>query len=90
MEHTQLALIDGDSMRDTLCTSDLVLLDLRTQRRRDGIYAIRQGEALLCKRIQFVGDILRVSSDNSHYPAFEANAEELSIVGRAVWFGRRV
>lgn len=87
--------VQGESMVPTLNPGDVILME-RYDRLSvsDGIYAIRMGNALLVKRLQFMpnGGLL-VTSDNAAYKPFQVNvgdgSEEFQIIGRVVWAGRR-
>jgi len=88
--------IEGESMEPTLRPGDLILIDrIDSTAKRDGIYVIRIDDALLVKRIQRLpGNIIKVSSDNPTYEPFQINIadkrEDIAIIGRVVWTGRRV
>ncbi len=92
-----LALIEvhGDSMEPTLSNGDLILLDMRHSKVMDNsVYAIQLNGGLLVKRIQvrLNGSII-VKSDNPRYEpeSLESGeADQLRVVGRVVWAGRRM
>lgn len=87
--------VDGDSMEPTLSDGDEVMVDLSDtgQRLRDGIYVIRSDDTLLVKRVALgpQGRQISVVSDNPAYPSWQ-NVERRSIhiVGRVLWFGRKL
>lgn len=91
-----LICVDGESMEPTLRTGDIILIDHRDQGvARDGIYVMRMDGALLVKRLQRKpGGLLRVSSDNQAYEPFDISLgnerDDLAVVGRVVWSGRRM
>ena len=90
--------VQGESMTPTLHPGDVILVDRRNGENitTDGIYVIRMGDSLLVKRIQRLpGQKLRISSDNPAYQPYElkldeAANDELAIIGRVVWSGRRM
>lgn len=96
-----LLFVSGDSMEPTLRPGDLILVDKRDAPiRADGIYVLVIEGALLVKRLQtLLGGKVRIVSDNSAYPAMEANRNQMNwgaqdgggvdVVGRVVWAGRR-
>ena len=93
----RLALIDvdGDSMAPTLTHGDMILVDTAEGNGvRDGIHVINLCGRLLVKRLRPRLDrSIEVISDNVHYgselvPATQL--EQLKVVGRVVWQGRRV
>lgn len=62
--------------------------------KRDGIYVVRLGDKLLVKRLQLdmLGG-LYVMSDNSVYKTLHIPAsqlDELAVIGRVVWTGRKL
>lgn len=87
--------IDGDSMEPTLRSGDHGLID-STQNmpsKKDGIYAIRTDDGLQIKRITThpVTKMLTISSDNKEYRSFdEIPPDQIHIIGRLIWYGRRV
>jgi phage repressor protein C with HTH and peptisase S24 domain len=87
----QLAAIraKGDSMEPTIRSGDTILVDMAHTQIQDGqVFVIRDGDTLLVKRLQRkLGGMVRVISDNRLYPEFEAAADTLHVVGRAVWKG---
>jgi phage repressor protein C with HTH and peptisase S24 domain len=90
-----LIYVQGESMVPTLNPGDVILME-RYDRLSvsDGIYAIRMGNALLVKRLQFIPNRgLLVTSDNPAYKPFEVKvgegSEDIQIIGRVVWAGRR-
>lgn len=89
--------VDGESMEPTLRPGDIILIDRRNAGNvpRDGVYVLRLNGSLLVKRLQRMpGHTVRVSSDNHAYEPFmlamDAPAEDMAIVGRVVWSGRRM
>lgn len=92
-EDLALLFADGDSMEPTLRDGDQMLLD-RSQRnpRRPGIYVVRFGDVLNVKRISVdeINQTIHVQSDNQYYRSYEANPDEIEVIGRVTWIGRRV
>jgi hypothetical protein len=85
----------GDSMFPTLSDGDEVIVDGGdgVERLRDGIYVLRVDDALLVKRLALgpTGRRISVRSDNKGYPSWEdCDPSGLQIVGRVVWFGRKL
>lgn len=88
--HAQRAVlmdVDGDSMEPDLCHGDTVLIDLNRTKLRDGrIYVIAIGEVLAIKRLDLAGpDKIRVISTNPLYTTLVLAAEDVRIMGQAVW-----
>lgn len=78
----------GDSMEPTLKEGDIVLGDKGKINLKNGIYIIREDEELSIKRLQFKGNQITVISDNKIYPAYDKTNSD--IIGKAVWFGRKI
>lgn len=92
----QLAVVrvDGDSMYPTLAHGDHVLIDRQqTGLERDGIYVLRVDEALQIKRILIHPGTkkIKIKSDNPLFDHWDdCEPDSLTILGRAVWVGRRL
>jgi phage repressor protein C with HTH and peptisase S24 domain len=87
--------VKGDSMAPTLADGDDILVDGAdgADRLRDGLYVLRVEEALVVKRLALSPLPGRVSilSDNEGYPDWrDWPVSDVDIVGRVVWFGRRL
>ncbi len=86
--------VDGDSMDPTLCDGDDIMVDHRAAETalRDGIYVLRMDDVLLVKRLA-VGPSGKISirSDNPQYPDWDdVDVNDVNIIGRVVWTGRRL
>lgn len=94
LEPKKLALITarGDSMEPAIGDGDLMLLDLRELRTLDpSVYVVRVDQSLVAKRLQRLTDgRIRINSDNPLYCSETAYPEEVQILGRVVWIGRKV
>ena len=86
--------IAGSSMEPTLADGDLILVDHAAAGRplTDGIHVLRRDDDLLVKRlVREIGGTISVVSDNPAVPDQPGQrAQDLSVVGRVVWFGRAV
>lgn len=87
--------VQGDSMEPTLRPGDRVMIDTSDKRPSPpGIFAIWDGIGVVVKRIEpILGNddgALRVISDNSHHSVYECPLCDAQIIGRVVWFSRRV
>ena len=85
----------GDSMEPTLFDGDEVMVDLGDgqSRLRDGIYVLRMDDMLNVKRIAIEpkGRQISVISDNPSYPTWQSmERRSINIVGRVLWFGRKL
>lgn len=82
----------GDSMAPTIHDGDMVLLD-RSQRRvaeQDAIWAFTVGDLGSLKRLRIKGDRIVILSDNPTVPADEELVQDIHIVARVVYVGKRI
>jgi phage repressor protein C with HTH and peptisase S24 domain len=94
-EKLSLITVIGDSMEPTVREGDLLLIDLRqTQVTDDAIYVLSLDGRLLAKRLQLAVDgTIYIRSDNPVYKELTVskdNTEDLHVIGRVIWIGRRV
>lgn len=87
--------VQGDSMEPTLRTGDRVMINLADQRPSPpGIFAVWDGFGVVVKRIEPIPNseppTLRLISDNAHHGVYERTIDEVNIIGRVVWFSRRL
>lgn len=84
---------EGDSMQPTIMDSDIVLIDTAQKaiQQQDRIWAVAYGELGMIKRVRRLpsGNYLLLS-DNSTVPPIECADEEMHVVGRVIWIGRRI
>lgn len=82
----------GDSMQPTLQDGDIVLIDhsMRTVREQDAIWALTVGDVAMIKRLRVRGEMVRLLSDNDRVPTDDVFHEEINVVGRVVFIGRRI
>jgi phage repressor protein C with HTH and peptisase S24 domain len=84
---------DGDSMLPTILDGDDVLVD-RAQNvidRQDRIWALGYGELAQIKRVRRLpSGMFQLNSDNPVISPIEATEDELHVVGRVVWIGRKM
>lgn len=87
--------IEGQSMEPLLRHGDTVLIDRRkTNISMEGIFVIFDGDGVVCKWIErdHQKDVptLRIRSENPKFKDYDVLAENSQILGRVVWFGRRL
>jgi len=87
--------IDGDSMEPVLETGDKVLIDTtRTAPSPPGIFVLHDGLGLVAKQVEYVPNSdparLVIRSANPRYQDYERTVDEVTIVGRVIWFARRL
>lgn len=87
--------VHDDSMAPTLQPGDLLMIDLsKTHATPPGIFVLFDGHGVSAKRLELLPSSaepkLRVICDNSHYSTYETTMQDTRIVGRMVWFSRKV
>lgn len=85
---------DGSSMEPTIHHGDSILVD-KTQRnpRKDGIYVFMWDGLVNVKRLTSDprSKTISISSDNPAHKSYDgAKPEEIEVIGRVIWIGRRV
>jgi phage repressor protein C with HTH and peptisase S24 domain len=83
----------GDSMMPTILDDDDVLMDRadRTIRQQDRIWALAYGDLGMIKRVRRLpSGVFQLNSDNQAVTPIEATQDELYVVGRVIWIGRKV
>lgn len=91
--HLVFARGKGDSMMPTLLDGDIVLIDKtqRSFREQDVLWALTMGDAAMIKRLRNrPSGRIAILSDNPMIPADEVASNEINIVGRVVFIGRRM
>lgn len=84
---------DGDSMIPTILDGDDVLVNQaeNTITKQDQIWAVGYGDLVAIKRVRVMADgTFLLMSDNTVVPPIETNADELRVIGRVIWVGRRM
>lgn len=85
--------VKGDSMENTLLDDDIVLVDTsKTHMGYEGMFVLRHNDTLLVKRAGMAaksGHVMLIS-DNKAYPPVEAALADLHVVGKVLWYGRKV
>jgi phage repressor protein C with HTH and peptisase S24 domain len=85
----------GDSMEPTLRSGDRVLVDMADRcPSPPGVFALWDGFGIVVKRIEHLlrsdPPRLRITSDNPHHTTYDLTSDEVNIIGRIVWIGRRI
>lgn len=84
---------EGDSMQPTILDGDIVLIDTAQKdiRQQDRIWAVAYGDLGMIKRVRRLpGGSYALLSDNPAVPPVECVDEEMHVVGRVIWIGRRI
>ncbi|MEO9902516.1 S24 family peptidase [Nisaea sp.] len=87
--------IDGDSMEPVLYSGDKVMIDLsRTAPSPPGIFVLHDGIGLVAKQLEYIPNSdpprVLIRSESARYQDYERTIEEVNIVGRVIWFARRL
>ena len=87
-----LVRVRGDSMEPDFRHDDELLVDLRdTSPTQPGPFALWHDDAYVVKNVERTADgRLRIFSSNPKYLTVEQPTEQTRIIGRPVWFGRRL
>lgn len=83
----------GDSMMPTILDDDDVLVNRADNviRQQDRIWAVGYGQLGMIKRIRRLPNgTFQLNSDNPSVTPIDAAEDELHVVGRVIWIGRRV
>lgn len=90
----ELINVRGDSMQPLFDHGDQLLIDKRDKNPvQPGPFAIFDGDAYVVKLVERVAGKrgwYRIFSANERYSESEADEEQISIMGRPVWFARRL
>ncbi len=82
----------GDSMQPTIYNGDMLMIDRsqRSVREQDMVWAFTIGEMSMVKRLRVRGENVTILSDNATVPDDHAHPDEINVVGRVVFIGRRM
>ena len=87
--------VKGDSMSPVLEDGDMILIDLNdTQPSPPGIFVLFDGVGLMTKSVELIphstAGQVRIAPANPHYSAYQRSYDDIRIVGRVIWFSRRL
>lgn len=85
--------VKGDSMEQTLLDDDIVLMDRsKTHLGYDGLFVLNFNDTLHVKRVARSAKPghVRIISDNHLYPPEDYPVDEVNVVGKVLWYGRKV
>lgn len=87
--------VKGDSMHPTLQSGDRVIIDHSDRNpSRPGIYAIWDGDATVVKRVEKIPysdpPQIVLISDNKSHNQYTVDADVVNVIGRVIWFARRI
>jgi phage repressor protein C with HTH and peptisase S24 domain len=80
----------GDSMAPTIQARDTVMIDTGRKKIIEGeIYALRYDHTVMIKRLSFrPGGKIQIISDNREYQPYEADIQDIHIIGQVIFFSR--
>ncbi len=92
-ENLRLLSIRGDSMEPVLNDGDCIMVNTADiQPSPPGIFILHDGIGIMAKRLEIVPQgepaLIRISSANPQYSAYQRPINDITILGRVVWFGR--
>ena len=86
--------VRGESMQPDFLHGDQILIDRRDNNPiQPGAFALWDGDAHVIKLVERVSQKrgwYRVFSANQRFSEYEVSEDEIAIIGRPVWFGRRL
>lgn len=93
---SRLAIISvkGESMEPTLLDDDIVLMDgSKTSLAFDGLFVLQMDGALHVKRVargSRPGAVMILSDNRAVYPPVERQIADVHVIGKVLWYGRKV
>lgn len=87
--------IPSDSMEPVLYAGDQVLINVaRRTPSPPGIFVVHDGFGLVAEQLELTPNSdppeITLTSANRRYPPYRRHIDEITIIGRVVWFGRRL
>lgn len=87
--------VEGQSMEPMLQNGDMVLVDTRkTSIIEPGIFVLFDGDGVVCKWVERAHEatepMIRIKSENPRFSPYVVPAEQVQVIGRVVWFARRL
>ncbi|MBU6461011.1 MAG: LexA family transcriptional regulator [Proteobacteria bacterium] len=83
-EHLRLFQVKGEAMTPTAYDSDVICYEPGSFG-ESGLYAVGIQDVIELRRIDMLGKRLRVSADNPLYPPAMMKAQDLHLLGKALW-----
>ena len=87
--------VEGDSMSPTLESGDRIMINRQDRNpATGGVFAIHDSDALVVKRVERIPATeparLKLISDNPNHGTYEVPADDTNILGRVVWYARKL
>lgn len=87
--------VEGQSMDPVLHNGDMVLIDTRkTSIIEPGIFVLFDGDGVVCKWVERAHGtsepMVRIKSENPRFSPYDVPADQVQILGRVVWFARKL
>lgn len=82
-------------MSPTLESGDRAMIDTGDRvPAPDGLFALHNGIGVVVKRLEFIPNSdppgFKIMSDNPKHSTYERTIEEINVIGRVVWFARKI
>lgn len=82
-------------MSPILEDGDIILVDLEdTTPSPPGIFVLFDGMGVMAKSLEMVHStqqgLVRIISANTYYKAYQRTLQDITIIGRVVWFSRKL
>lgn len=92
-KYLQIISVHGDSMEPVLKNNDIVMLDRsKTNVVYDGMFVVRHVDVLKVKRLRLSTDrrtITLISVNAAVYPPEDWPVDDVEVLGRVMWYGRK-
>lgn len=92
-ENLSVMPVKGDSMDGVLNEGNIILINHTQNKPADGLYVLKLDDSLLVKQTQVLpgNKLLLISKNESYKPiTIDLKTENISIVGKVEWVGRRI
>jgi transcriptional regulator with XRE-family HTH domain len=94
-QDVRLVAVTDDNMEPTLSIGDFLLVDTgKKLPSPPGLFVVFDGMALMTRRLELLpqssAPALRVISDNARYGTSEQPLDDVRIIGRVIWTGRKL
>lgn len=94
-EAARIIEVQGDSMEPILHAGDRVMINTADKRPTPpGVFALWDGFGVVVKRIEHIPNseppTIKIKSDNPNHDEYERMLDEINIIGRLVWYARRL
>ncbi len=94
-QNLRILTVSDDCMSPALIKEDIILIDISKKvPNPPGMFALFDGQGFVLKRLEYVRKLnsssIIVKSDNQTYTPYETTLDEIDIIGKVVWFSRKI